>query len=78
MSATCFGPAPKPDPLGLNMGATAALGALLLEPEPEALGGEASEAEVDDFLPAAACRIMANASTFWVVEEGAMAVAESV
>lgn len=64
MSATCFGPAPRPEPLGLNMGATAALGALLLEAEPEALGGEVSVAEADDFLPAAACLIMANASPF--------------
>jgi len=64
MSATCLGPAPRPEPLGLNMGATADLVALLLEPEPEALGGEACVVELDDFLPAEACLIKANASTF--------------
>jgi hypothetical protein len=46
------------------MGATAALVALLLDPEPEALGGEACVVEVDDLLPAEACLIKANASTF--------------
>lgn len=68
-SRVCLGPAPRPDPLGLNMAAT---GALLLLPEPDAEADAAGLSAtfsllLEAFLPAAAALIRSKALVGFVV-----------